>query len=69
MVDFIFKIPRTRNRSNPQKNDQIWTKKHYPNQTNMRKTLPSFFFLSFSFVFISHHHLHKNKKIVKKLYL
>ena len=33
-----FKIPRIRNRSNPQKNDQIWTKKHYPNQAIMRKT-------------------------------
>ena len=37
-TNFHFKIPRTRNRSNPKKNDQIWTQKHYPNQTNMRKT-------------------------------
>ena len=33
-----FKIPRIRNCSNPQKKDQLWTKKHYPNQTIMKKT-------------------------------
>ena len=33
-----FKIPKTRNRLNPKKKDQIWTKKYYPNQTIMRKT-------------------------------
>ena len=32
-----FKIRRIRNRSNHQKNDQILTKKHYPNQKIMRK--------------------------------
>ena len=58
----LFKIPRIRNRSNSQKNDQILTKKHYPNQTIIRKTnkkeerafgsLTSFFFPLFLLVFL-----------------